>query len=507
MNVLRGAYHSCQARLADGRGLLYKEGMFTFRPYQWEVFQDHTTGILILHWSRQIGKTTTLAAWALERILRYQGHTVTLLSNSLRNGAEFIERAARFCENRTPDRNALKFKITRHEIRLLTPGGPSRILALAANPRTARGFSGDLVLDEFAHCEDIAGVWDAAEPILSSHPSFLCRIASTGNGRNLFYRMVQDPRFALSRVTRTDAWKMGVPILDPLTRRPITPEEARAAAIDKDSYDQNYECRFIGEAQSLLSGDLIERSAEAEVGIICSGDWSPEALQLLEKVSREGAPLFAGVDVGRRRDRTVITVVQSARGGLWLVRSILRLEAMRMPDQQKRLATLLSLPRLLSLSIDMTGIGLGLYEYSRQAFGAKRIQGVNFASTVPASRLALPRGAGLPQLSGREPTVRVTESLATYLLRLYEENRIRHPLDPILAEDLRLPRRVVTPSGQVSISAGRDESGLAGHADHFWSLALALDAAQKSALPSPAVQVVRPTRLPRLGTARRRICF
>ncbi len=481
--------------------------MFTFRPYQWEVFRDHTTGILILHWSRQIGKTTTLAAWALERILRYQGHTVTLLSNSLRNGAEFIARVARFCENGTPGRNALKFKITRHEIRLLTPGGPSRILALPANPRTARGFSGDLVLDEFAHCEDIAGVWDAAEPILSSHPSFLCRIASTGSGRNLFYRMVHDSRFALSRVTRTDAWKMGVPILDPLTRQPITPEEARAAAVDKDSYDQNYECAFIGETLCLLSGELVRNAAEPDVGVICANDWSQEALNLLEKVSSQGAPLFAGVDVGRRRDRTVITVVQSAQGGLWLVRSILRLESMRLPDQQKRLATLLDLPRLLSLSIDMTGLGLGLYEYTQQAFGRNRVQGVNFSSTVPAGRLAIPRGVGLPRLNGPEPTVRVTESLAMHLVRLYEEKRIRHPLDSILAEDLQLPRRVITPSGQVSISAGRDESGLAGHADHFWSLALALDAARQSPKGAPAVQVVRPTHLSRTLPGKRRICF
>jgi phage FluMu gp28-like protein len=65
-----------------------------------------------------------------------------------------------------------------------------RIKVLAANPRTARGFSGDLILDEFAFHEDSNAIWDAAEPILSSNPEFQCRIASTGNGRhNMFYRM------------------------------------------------------------------------------------------------------------------------------------------------------------------------------------------------------------------------------------------------------------------------------------------------------------------------------
>ncbi len=74
-----------------------------------------------------------------------------------------------------------------------------RIKDLAANPRTARGFSGDLILDEFAFHHDDAAIWEAAEPILSSNKDFLCRIASTGNGRyNMFYRMATGGRVALN---------------------------------------------------------------------------------------------------------------------------------------------------------------------------------------------------------------------------------------------------------------------------------------------------------------------
>lgn len=468
--------------------------MFNLRPYQLEVFRDHSTGILILHWSRQIGKTTTLAAWALERIVTLPGHTVTVLSNSLRNGSEFIGRASLLTKEPPWDR--YDFKISRHEIQTDAAGRLSRILALAANPRTARGFSGDLILDEMAFYEDIAGVWDAAEPILSSDPKFLCRIASTGNGRhNLFYRMVQDPRFHVSRVTRTDAWRMGVPILDPFTRAPITPEEARAAALDKDSYDQNYECAFAGENTTLLRAEVIQEAADAEAGFICAGEWPPEVIRFLKEKSEQGEPLFAGVDVGRRRDRTVVTVVQSEYG-LWQVRSFLRLEAMRLPEQQNRLAELLRIPRLIRMAIDMTGLGLGLYEYTQQMFGPDKVRGVNFSSSVPAGQLVIPRGIGQPKLTGAHPTVRVTESMAMNLVRVYEEKKIRHPLDPILMDDLQLPKRAVTASGQVSISAERDDSGHAGHADHFWSLALALDAArQKSVCPvKSGAQIIRPAR-------------
>jgi len=54
-----------------------------------------------------------------------------------------------------------------------------RIKVLAANPRTARGFSGDLILDRsLAFHENSKAIWEAAEPILASHPDYCCRIAS-----------------------------------------------------------------------------------------------------------------------------------------------------------------------------------------------------------------------------------------------------------------------------------------------------------------------------------------
>jgi hypothetical protein len=49
---------------------------------------------------------------------------------------------------------------------------------------------------------------------------------------------------------------------------------------------------------------------------------------------------------------------------------------------------------------------------------------------------------------------------------------------------LRKPERVTTPGGRVSIAATRDE---AGHADHFWSLALALEAAATARPARPAM--------------------
>ena len=60
-----------------------------FRPYQIPIFQDNSTGVLCLHWARQIGKSYVLAAWAIWRLLTKPGRLVTVLSNSKDNGIEF----------------------------------------------------------------------------------------------------------------------------------------------------------------------------------------------------------------------------------------------------------------------------------------------------------------------------------------------------------------------------------------------------------------------------------
>ncbi len=63
--------------------------------------------------------------------------------------------------------------------------------------------------------------------------------------------------------------------------------------------------------------------------------------------------------------------------------------------------------------------------------------------------------------------------MATDLVETFEDRRIEIPADPRLRDDLRRPEKVTRPGGRVSIAASRDGDG---HADRFWSLALAVRA-------------------------------
>lgn len=458
------------------------------RSYQQTVFDDTSSGILVLLWARQIGKTHTLAAWALHRLMTRPGRTVTIISNSERNGREFIYRITDFCRQIQESDPTFRFKVTRNEVRLIDENNSGRILVLAPNPLTARGFSGDLILDEFAFHKDADALWDAVEPILSSNPDFLCRIASTPNGKNnLFYRMVQEKHFPVSLIRRSDAYAMGVPIYDPYARQPITPDEARNAALDKVSYDRNYECQFTDSEPPILSEEIVRQADSSPNGRIEETAWSGDTLQHLRDISRHGECLYAGMDVGRTQDLSVLTVGQMQDSDC-VIQAILRMQNLSFTEQKQQLAEILKLPFFGGIALDTTGLGVGLYDFITKTFGNQKIKAVNFASKVPidrmdsmnSGRLILPQNRnkipGLKMVQNRSPTVGIKEALGINMLKHYEDKKIKHPLDELLLTDLTLPRWGYTHSGKPIITTPRDLSSENGHADHFWSFALLLEA-------------------------------
>lgn len=485
--------------------------MVCFRPYQEMVFRDRFTGVLVLHWSRQIGKSFTLAAWAVDRLIMRPGRLVTVLSNSRDNGGEFAKKAAEVltqlgyaCEEYGAQEGVAgtegtfgqadlstdwKVENMRFEVRL-TLRDPhdnilktGRIKVLAANPRTARGFSGDLILDEFGFHEDSAAIWDAAEPILSSNPDFLCRIASTGNGRhNMFYRQAAgegpyDGQFFTSaggfrvcRVSRSEAYKQGVKVYSLRTRQEITPEEAEAEASDKASYRQNYECEFADANAQLLPLALIVRAERAMVPIDNLA-WSAATIARLYRAIGD---LECGMDVGRVRDLSVIWV-NERRGRQVTTIAVLRMEACRLPHQCEQVGLLCGMPKFRRICIDATGLGIGVVDFCQEKHGSTRVVGINFASTEPITNPLL--------ISGEEKraTCKVTEAMAVDLLTTMEANELDIPCDQAVREDLQKPERIVSPGGKVSIAAVRDD---AGHADHFWALALSIRAGKTAGGPA-----------------------
>lgn len=191
----------------------------------------------------------------------------------------------------------------------------------------------------------------------------------------------------------------------------------------------------------------------------------------MARLWRAEGDLFFGLDVGRNRDLSFLPILEKV-GQTKRIIAALRMQGMRLPAQQQQLDLVCNLPKLRCGCIDMTGIGLGLCEYAQEKWGDYKVRGVNFSSTEPISDKIRAEGR-------KAETARVTEIMATDLLSVFEDRSIElHiELDGDARDDLRKPEKITSPGGRVSIAAVRDE---AGHADHFWGIALAVRAAMES---------------------------
>jgi phage FluMu gp28-like protein len=87
-----------------------------------------------------------------------------------------------------------------------------------------------------------------------------------------------------------------------------------------------------------------------------------------------------------------------------------------------------------------------------------------------------------PHVCGEHFTPAVKEDLAVTMLRNFQDKRVRVPVDRDIRSDLHSVRKYVTVAGNVRYDADRTEA--TGHADRFWSLALALHGAA-----APAYQI------------------
>jgi phage FluMu gp28-like protein len=179
--------------------------------------------------------------------------------------------------------------------------------------------------------------------------------------------------------------------------------------------------------------------------------------------------VFLGVDIGRRRDLTVLWLLEEenpeapAEARSYVTRGVLALERRPFAQQKAVLDGLLGERIEIRLdfrfvvrraAIDATGLGAMLAEELAAKWGA-RVEPVVF-------------------------TAAVKEALAVRVKRLLEERRLKIPDDPAIRAALGAVKRYVTAAGTVRFDAERTDA--AGHADHFWALALALAAAEEPGL-------------------------
>lgn len=423
--------------------------------------------------ARQIGFTFAAAYRVVRQRLQKPGLTVWL-SASQRQSNEAMEHVRRFVQavEVVADYEEIEFSpdVKKLEVRFRHNG--SRIIALPANPDTARGFAGDMVLDEFAFHRDADAIWRAAFATVSR--GYSLEIISTPTGRlGKYYDLARAAGLVEPAAAQkaTGQWQAGAwsahwcdihqAVADGC---PVNVEELRAAVGDHFTWEQEYCCVFASDADSLIP---LTDIAPAEDPAVFCGEFVagrlPAPALLLGSQSGPDSTLYLGADIGRRRDLTVIwTLGGSPSHGLWTSSGVAALRAVPFSQQREFLEALL--PHARRACIDSTGLGLQMAEELEQRWGP-RVEPVHF-------------------------TLAVKEDLAMRVLRAFAERQLKIPFAPWVRGGLSAVKRYLTAAGNVRYDAARTEEG---HADAFWALGLALHAARSSALSTDYLDAGRPS--------------
>jgi len=432
-----------------------------FLPFQSRWIQD-TSRLKLMEKSRQIGISWSTAYGADERAAA-QGarHDEWVSSRDDIQARLFIEDCKLWAGVMNLAAKDLGEQVIDPEKKLsayvLQFASGRRIHSMSSNPDAQAGKRGSRVLDEFALHADQRKLWAIAYPGITWGGNM--EIISTHRGSYSFFnglireiREKDNPKkISLHRVTLQDALEQGflykLQQALPADAEQQDMDEAgyfdfvKAGAADEESFDQEYMCIPADDDAKFL-----------EYGLITACEYSGGTDWQRDLDGPFTGRLFCGVDIGRKKDLTVMWVVEQL-GDVLYTRHIETLERMRKSAQEAILWPWFE--RCDRICIDATGMGIGWADDAQDQFGEHRVEAVNFSGPVK-------------------------EALAYPLKGAMEDRTVRIPDDPTIRADLRKVQKVTTTAGNIRFVA---ESTPDGHADRFWALALAIHAASDPSAP------------------------
>jgi phage FluMu gp28-like protein len=440
-----------KAAILDGR-------LYAPRRYQANRLASESRFNLDL-WSRQTGKSQTNAQDAVH-LAAETGESVMCLSASLDLTRELMVKVALYAEvvcgiageiqrallngelDETLYVDEQGVRITQTVVTLPGAGG-ARVIGRPANPRTARGFSMHVKLDEFGMHRDQDEIWAAAFPSITSREVLRLDVSSTPGLRtdDKFAALVRDAQngtsdFVLRRVTIHDAIRDGLK---------VDPEKLRRNLGDDDRWRREYLCEFVDEAGAFLTYDLIRACEHEGISLELppdTADWDAKGLTW----DPAAGDLYLGVDIGRKHDLTVLWLLQMVGDVAW-TRAVVRLRNVPFALQQEIGSRILRHLPVRRACVDATGIGAMLAEAWQDNHG-DRVEALTYTAPLKAA-------------------------LANPLRARLQDRLLRLPIDATIRESLHSVRKVVTAAGNIRYLGERTADG---HADDFWALANAVHA-------------------------------
>jgi phage FluMu gp28-like protein len=291
-----------------------------------------------------------------------------------------------------------------------------------------RGFTGNVVLDEFAYMQDQAKTWDAA--LAATMQGYGCRIISTPNGAGDIWHSVCTE---LGEPNPTDEkkWKIYLTTVHQAIESgmKINLDECwEMARHDPRLFKQLFEGGFLDGNFQYIPSDLLRR-------------------QTTDAPADPYAQAWAGLDIGETRDRTCLVIVRGEKGRM----QVSHCETHGKTDDElirHLISKAFEVHGVSRLCIDKTGMGTFPAQKAVREHGPK-VEPVLFGSAQKEA------------MAGR-----LYQSLADGVLWLPKS-------DKDLTDDIMSIRRTVTEHGTVRFDAPRTAKG---HADRAWALMLAVQA-------------------------------
>jgi len=211
---------------------------------------------------------------------------------------------------------------------------------------------------------------------------------------------------------------------------PIDIPELKATVGDEDIWMEEFEDVPIDSAMDFISFELI-RGCETDAATIS-----------FDNVKR--TEQYAGFDVGRKRDLSVIWILSREPSGL-LTRGVITMVRWKFADQLVMAREVAK--RVDKMAVDAGGIGAQIAE-GLQAEYPEVVEQVQFTGPIK-------------------------EAMATTIKTDFENHAIGLPENAAIRRSIQAVKRFVTPAGNIRFDAARTDQG---HADEFWALALARSA-------------------------------
>jgi phage FluMu gp28-like protein len=407
---------------------------FEAKEYQQRLLEDPGKRIVV-RWSRQAGKTTSIALRAIWFALTYAKTLTLIVAPSFRQSMIMGDRVQDYLSGLP--RNLHRALIDKQQRTVIRFANGSRIIILPNSPQLLRGYTANQVIcDEAAFFrEDDLVFYNVLYPMLATTDGVLIASSTPWSKDSVFYKMCQSDEFSKHIITCDDVVKSG------LIKQSFIDQMRKE--LPDERFRREFLSEFVEDADTWLTQSLIVNCIDSKL----------EFLDFRAEVQGE---FYAGVDFGKHHDFSVIVIVQRRDRALSIVhvhRFPLNTEYASVIGYAKSLTD--RWKNIRQVFADCTGVGDYISEDMKKS-GVANVTGVSF-------------------------TLQSKEEIATVLREKMRGSEVHVPYVPVktaadvdLTAELNVEKYELLKTGNVKFTHPEGS-----HDDVFWATALAVSAAVK----------------------------